>query len=260
MNRQPDELKSWVYQSPAQGICRQRLFCFPYAGGGTAIYRLWSQVMPPGVELCRIQLPGHESRLRERPYDRLIDIVDELSTVIRPLLNVPFAFFGHSMGALISFEMARAVRRKHGLATDHLFVSAWRAPQLPLDSALHRLPEAEFIEKLQARFSGIPNGVLQDREILELMLPVLRADLTVCETYKYAVDQPFDRPITVFGGADDHWVNAAELAAWEVHTNSLTNVSMLPGDHFFINNERQSLAHEVAKILADTVSGEQPGL
>jgi medium-chain acyl-[acyl-carrier-protein] hydrolase len=256
MNVQPDDLKSWVYQSAGQGSCRLRLFCLPYAGGGAAVYRLWPGAMPPGVELCRIQLPGHESRLREQPYDRLADLVDTMSTVIRPLLDVPFAFFGHSMGALISFEMTRAVRRKHDLMADHLFVSAWRAPQMPLGSALHRLPEAEFIEKLQARFEGIPDGVLQDREILELMLPILRADLAVCETYKYAVDRPFDCPITVFGGIDDHWVNAAELAGWEAHTNGSTNVNMLPGDHFFINDERQSLAHEVANTLAHAMSGE----
>ncbi len=254
MKRPVDDRESWVYQAPAQASCGLRLFCFPYAGGGAAVYRLWPGAMPPGVELCRIQLPGRESRLRERPYERLTELVGALSTIIRPLLDVPFAFFGHSMGALVSFELARAVRREYGLTADHLFASAWRAPQLPLGTALHRLPEAEFVEKLQARFSGIPEGVLQDREILEMVLPALRSDLAICETYRYTIDQPFDCPISVFGGLDDHWVNASELAGWAVHTSRSMDVNMLPGDHFFINDERQCVANSVAKILANRMA------
>jgi len=244
-----DERKSWVYQTPARTNCRLRLFCFPYAGGGAAVYRLWAAAMPPDVELCRIQLPGRESRLSERPMDRLPALVNELMAATRPLLDVPFAFFGHSMGALVSFELARALRREYGLAAEHLFASAWRAPQLPLGTQLHRLPESEFIDRLQARFSGIPEGVLRDRELLDMMLPVLRADLAVCETYEYSDEAPFGCPISVFGGVDDHWVNASELAAWSVHTTRSMNVTMFPGDHFFISDGRQRVPQQVAEIL-----------
>lgn len=256
MNRDAADRKTWIYQAPARGGCRLRLFCFPYAGGGAAVYRLWPDAMPHGVELCRVQLPGRESRLAETPFDRVESIIDALLPVIRPMLDVPFAFFGHSMGALVSFELARAVRREYGLTAHRMFASAWRAPQLPLGSKLHQLPESEFIRKLQARFSGIPDGVLRDRELLDMMLPVLRADLAVCEAYEYVSDRPFDCPILVFGGMEDHWVNPSELAAWSVHSELATEIEMFPGDHFFINDERQNVAARVANVLQRAPTGE----
>ncbi len=249
MQQSNTDLGIWVYQQAATSSCKMRLFCLPYAGSGAAIYRLWAEELPPDVELCRIQLPGRESRLRESPYDCLAELVDVLTQVIRPLLDVPFAFFGHSMGALVSFELARAVRRVHGVAPEHLFVSAWRAPQQTLGTCLHQLPDREFIAEMQARFAGIPNAILQEREILDIMLPILRADLAVCETYEYKQGEPLTCPISVFGGQDDHWIRPSDLEAWSSQTSAGFDVQMYPGDHFFINDQRRSIVHNVARVL-----------
>lgn len=245
-----DPMDQWVYRSSEQADSRLRLICLPYAGGGAAVYRLWSEVMPPGIDVCRVQLPGRETRLREKPYDRLANLLDALLEVVSPLLDVPFVIFGHSMGALTGFELARAIRRETGLSPKHFFASGWRAPQIGLGTALHGLPDPEFVERLQARFSGIPAGVLEDPELLELMLPILRADLAICETYQFADELPLDCPITVFGGQEDYWTSATDLAAWAGHTADELNVKMFPGDHFFINDPRQLVARQVAEVLS----------
>lgn len=244
------QMDQWIYRSPGQVDSSLRLICLPYAGGGAAVYRLWPEVMPPGVEVCRVQLPGRETRLREKPYDRLSTLLEALLDVVRPLLDTPFAIFGHSMGALTGFELARAIRRETGLSPEHLFASGWRAPQLGLGTALHSLPEPDFVERLQARFSGIPAAVMEDPELLELMLPILRADLAICETYQFADESPLDCPITVFGGQEDYWISATDLAAWEGHTADVLNVKMFDGDHFFINDPRQLVARQVAEVLS----------
>ncbi len=249
MTQPQNETDKWIYRSgnPDAGM---RLFCFPYAGGGAAVYRLWTEAMPDDVEVCRIQLPGRETRLREAPFDRLSQLVPVLLDVMRPLLDRPFAIFGHSMGALTGFEVARGIRREFNVTPERLFASGWRAPQLPLGTALHGLPEADFVERLQARFSGIPSGVLEDRELLELMLPILRADLAICETYTYSDEAPLQCPISAFGGTEDHWINPSELAAWEGHTSQSLDFEMFPGDHFFLNDGRQLVSMRVADVLA----------
>lgn len=226
-----------------------RLFCLPYAGGGAAVYRLWEEDLPPGVELCRVQLPGRESRLREQPYNRIPALIDALLPAMAPLLDRPFALFGHSMGALVAFELCRAMRGRMRVAPERLFASGWRAPHLPLGTALHAMPDAEFIDKLRERFDGIPEGVLREPELLAMMLPILRADLAVCETYAYQSGEPFDFPITVLGGTRDHWISPADLAGWSLHSRHEIDIHMFPGRHFFLNEERQSVVRTVASAL-----------
>ena len=248
------ESSAWIVRPDERPGAALRLFCFPYAGGSAAMYQRWPRGVSVEVEVCAVELPGRGRRFADRLVHDFFELVVETAEGVAPMLGPRFAFFGHSMGALVSFELARAMRREFGVTAEHLFVSAWRAPQLPLGSALHRLPEMEFVERLQARFSGIPEGVLRDREIMDMMLPVPRADLAVCETYSYASDEPFDCPITVLGGHEDHWVNAAELAAWTIHSSHSTNVEMFPGDHFFINDARQLVPTTVSRVLADLIA------
>src|SRR5205814_4666171 len=181
---------SWIqyYQSKPQACLR--LFCFPYAGGGASIFRTWSENLPPEIEACPIQLPGRESRLLEAPFSQLFSLIEPVAQALLPYLDMPCAFFGHSMGALVSFELARYLRRQHGLSPVHLFVSGRRAPQLSdPDPPIHPLPEAEFLEELRS-LKGTPEEVLQNTELLQLLLPLLRADFAVCETYAYAPETP----------------------------------------------------------------------
>ncbi|MBV9231998.1 MAG: thioesterase [Chloroflexi bacterium] len=242
----------WVMRSKPQP--RLRLFCFPYAGGGASIFRLWSNKLPSEVEVCPVYLPGREIRLREPLFTRLSPLVETLSHALSPYMDIPFAFFGHSMGALISFELTRHLRKKRKPGPAHLFVAALRAPQLLLsDSAQHLLPDPDFIDTLH-RLGGTPGAVLQNEELMRLMLPILRADFAVYETYVYTEDAPLDMGITAFGGEQDHEVSVQDMAAWRTQTRSSFELHILPGNHFFIHSGQdfllQILSQDLAKLLS----------
>jgi surfactin synthase thioesterase subunit len=228
------------------------LFCFPYAGAGPSVYRGWAeQLRPCGVKVFLIQLPGRESRLREEPMCTMSQVAGAAASAIAPLLTGRYAFYGHSLGAKVAFETAREMRRRSGNAPDHLFVSASIAPHLPWPyPPMHRLPREELLHEVQHRYGGIPEPVLRERDLLDLLLPGLRADLTVLETYSYTSEPPLDSAITAFGGIDDHSVSEASLLAWRVLTRSAFAVQMLPGDHFFLHAERMTLIKAIAKAAA----------
>lgn len=157
------------------------------------------------------------------------------------------------MGALIAFELARLLRKEYGLSPLQLFVSGRNAPQLPItDSPLYNLPEAEFIEALR-RLNGTPHEVLEHEELMQFMLPVLRGDFTVCETYAYSDDAPLDCPITAFGGVEDKDVRRERLESWLMQTNASFLLRMFPGDHFFINTARPSLLLALTRELLQLV-------
>jgi medium-chain acyl-[acyl-carrier-protein] hydrolase len=162
---------------------------------------------------------------------------------------VPFAFFGHSMGALISFELARQLRRQHAPGPIALFVSAHRAPQRPAPNPpVHSLPQDEFVEELR-RLNGTPEAVFQDAELMQLLLPTLRADFAVCETYTYMPEEPLECPILAFGGLQDHEVSRDDLAAWRAQTHRTFKLRMVPGDHFFLHSARASLVCVVSRAM-----------
>lgn len=230
-----------------------RLFCFPYAGGGAAIFRTWPDYLPPNIEVCPIQLPGRESRLRELPFTRIDLLVQALVPVLHPYLNIPFAFFGHSMGALVSFELTRQLCMRSDRSPVHLLVSGHRAPQIPdLDLPLHQLPEFAFVKELR-RLNGTPESVLQNPELMQLVLPILRADFALCETYVCSKER-IDCPITAFGGLQDSKVSYDALAAWREQTNSSFTLRMFPGDHFFLQSARLPLLQAVYQDLMQLVS------
>ena len=209
------------------------LFCFPYAGGGASIFRSWPERLPSDIEVCATQFPGREDRLRETPFARLSSLIDVLADVLYPYLDFPFAFFGHSLGSLISFELTRRLRRQKAPGALQLFVSGKRAPQIPNpDPPIHQLPDAEFIEEL-LRFNGTPKAVVDNPELLELLLPLLRSDLRLYETYVYDHEAPLDCPISAFAGFEDEEVSREELAAWCGQTRSRFSMQMFPGNHFF---------------------------
>jgi medium-chain acyl-[acyl-carrier-protein] hydrolase len=235
---------SWVKSPKPNPAARLRLFCFPYAGGGAHTYRTWPQALPADVEVCPVNLPGRESRLREPAFKQLGPLVDALVPQLLPLLDRPYALFGHSMGAMIAFETARRLRGRKVAGPQHLFVSGRRAPQLPPkgERRTYDLPEAEFIEEL-GRLNGTPREVLEHPELLELLLPILRADFSICQTYAYAPGEPLDIPITAFGGVEDQDVGRARLEAWREQTSGAFKLHLIPGDHFFINSARARVCH-----------------
>lgn len=239
----------WVGDLKPNPGAKLRLFCFPYAGGTSRVFRDWAAALDGWVEVCTIQLPGRGSRLPEPSFMSLPTLVSALAASIVPELDKPFAFFGHSMGALVGFELARLLRREYGLMPLHLLVSGRRAPQLPLrDPVIYNLPEPEFLREI-SRLNGTPKEVMEHPELMQLMLPILRADFTVCETYDYVPEPPLGCPISAFGGLQDHRVTRQDLEAWGEHTTSSFSLRLLPGDHFFLNTARPLLLQAVGREL-----------
>jgi medium-chain acyl-[acyl-carrier-protein] hydrolase len=224
-----------------------RLFCFPYAGGGALVFRNWPDILPREIEVCAIQLPGRGNRLRETAFRNMSLVVEAVGEEIVSLLDRPFAFFGHSMGAIIGFELARLLRRGgHELPT-HLFVSGHKAPQIPkTEPFTFNLPDAEFIQELQ-RLNGTPREVLDHPELMQMMAPLLRADFESIQTYTYQHEPPLDCPITALGGLQDPDISRETLEPWREQTTSTFNLRMFPGDHFFLNTEQARLLRVLAQ-------------
>jgi medium-chain acyl-[acyl-carrier-protein] hydrolase len=229
---------------------RLRLFCVPHAGGGTASFRRWARSFPPGVELVPVQLPGRESRVAELPFVRLAPLISALTEAVAPYLDTPFALFGHSMGALVCFELARYLRRAFGVLPSHLFVSGAPAPQLGTrHRTMHTLSTPALLAEVR-QLGGTPDEVLGSDELMRMLVPVLRADLAIVETYRYFADAPLSCPLSVFGGLGDTRVARDELAAWRVQTSGQFALHMVPGEHFFAYDENGPVPHVVARALA----------
>lgn len=242
---------AWVRYPQPKPQARLRLFCFHYAGGGASAFRTWERNVPPGIELALIQLPGRENRSRERSFTRMMPLVSALTDTLLPLLDKPFVFFGHSLGALISFELTRQFRRQQGPAPLHLFVSGSRAPQRPAlasEEPIHALPDNEFIQKLR-EYNGTPEAVLQHAELMDLLMPVLRADFSIYETYVYQSEEPLSCGISAFGGVQDPKVSREDVAAWRAQTKGSFALHMLPGDHFFLHSAQTQLLQLVSQYL-----------
>jgi medium-chain acyl-[acyl-carrier-protein] hydrolase len=201
------------------------------------------------VEVCAVQLPGRDTRYREPAYDRLPPLVSALADALRPYCDRPFALFGHSMGALVAFELARELRRRDEQAPERLAVSGRCAPHLPpRHGPLHTLPEGEFRAELR-RMGGTPAAVLDNDEFMGVFLPTLRADFTAHGTYVYTEEPPLDCPILALGGLRDHLAPVTDLDAWRQHTRSAFELRSLPGDHFFVQSQRLLVLQELARFL-----------
>ena len=197
-----------------------------------------------------IQLPGREGRFRETAYDRLMPLVETLEQQLQPFMDRPFAFFGHSMGALIAFELTRRLQAGSGAGPVCLLVSARRAPQLPdRDMPIHQLPQDAFVQQLLQRYSGIPQTILEQPDLMALFSQTLRADFALIETYVYTPDRPLACPITAFGGTDDPHARRAELTAWSAQTSNAFGLHMISGDHFFLQNNQASLVRLISEVL-----------
>lgn len=225
--------QSWFTRLPLSPERGLRLFCFPYAGGGVPVFRGWAEGLP-GVVVWAAVLPGRGARLKERPLTNLADLVEQLGKALTPLTNEPFVFFGHSLGGRVAFELACWLRRQGRPQPYHLFLSACPAPHCPLaQPAIHSLPRDAFIAALRQRHA-LPTEVLAHAELLDLVLPALRADFALLETGVPTNEAPLDCPLTIIGGAADPQVSAADLAAWAAYsTHPLTSIT-LPGDHLFL--------------------------
>ncbi|WP_392532258.1 thioesterase II family protein [Nostoc sp. C117] len=244
----PPRISSWVCSQP-NPQARIRLFCFPHGGSGPHAFRNWHKFLPESIEVYGLQLPGRGSRLRETPFTSMESLVQVLVTQMTPDTDKPFAFFGHSLGANICFEVTRQLQRQGNSYPVHLFIASCRAPQLPKKiTPFSKFSDIEFIEHLR-RANSVPEEILQNPKLIQLFLPALRSDAELEETYIYHPDEPFDCPISAFGGMEDTIVTQQEIAAWRYQTRNSFLMEMFPGDHFFINNQLAPLLKSLSEQL-----------
>jgi medium-chain acyl-[acyl-carrier-protein] hydrolase len=239
----------WLVLPRPNAQARLRLFCFPYAGGGASIYTGWARLLPPDVEVAAVQLPGRESRIGEPPISSMGQLVPAMAEALAPFMDRPFAFFGHSNGGLMEFELTRFLRRNGRTLPLHMFTSGRPAPQVDLEGPpMHDLPEPEFRDMLR-RFNGTPEDVLANEEIMALITPMLRADFSLGETYVYTPEPPLQVPISAFGGLTDAEVPTWSVEAWSEQAAGSFRAQMFRGGHFFINENRDEVLAEVTRDL-----------
>ncbi|MFI7075460.1 thioesterase II family protein [Micromonospora sediminicola] len=227
---------------------RFRLFCFPHAGAGAGYFAEWPALLPPEVELVAVQLPGREDRLTEPAPTSLDMTVRTVAVALRPYLQGSYAFFGHSGGALLAFELARLLRKRR-LRPQHLFVSGQPAPDSPAGvPRIHSLPDEQFRHEL-IRLDGMSADVVADEQLMRLLLPTLRADFTLWENYRYRPEPPLDSAITVLGGDADERAPIDSLHAWRAHTTRACTVRTFPGGHFYLNQAADEITGAIGAAL-----------
>jgi surfactin synthase thioesterase subunit len=216
------------------------------------VFRTWPDGLSDQVEVRGVMLPGRERRFNEPALTSVSALADLLVPALSGEPGPPYAIFGHSLGAVLAFEVARRLSAA-GQAPVHLLVSGGRAPHLARTGPVyHRLPDAEFLASVNA-LGGTPPELVANQEFLELLLPTLRADFTAAETYRVPLGRPLPCPITAFGGAGDPMVARADLDAWAGHAGGAFRVHVLPGDHFFLTTARARLLELVDRELAPYV-------
>ncbi|UQV46656.1 thioesterase [Janthinobacterium lividum] len=238
-------LKNWLIRR--DNIKRpMRLYCFSYAGGSAANYLGWQQAMEPDIEICAVQLPGRGTRMGEKPIGSLSLVVERIAESVALSNHENFAFFGHSLGALIAFEVAQYNQRNRLEMPLHLFASGCAAPQARRPPrGLHMLPDRDFIEELR-KYNGTPNEILENQELMSFLLPMLRADFGLADEYVHRHAQRLSVPISVLAGLDDDLSSPGVVSDWQKETSAAFDVQWFDGGHFFVNDS-QALIHRFLK-------------
>jgi surfactin synthase thioesterase subunit len=240
----------WLARRPHPPGAAVGLYCFPHAGGAPGEYVRWAEDLP-GARVAAVQAPGRASRLFEPPFTRMTELVDAVAESVP--FDPPFVFFGHSLGALVAFEVARTLRARGGPGPDRLIVSACPAPPAVVTGPeLHRLPDRKFLAEIERNWGPLPAGVQGDPDLLALTLTCFRADLEVLETYRYAPGDPLGCPVTAIGGSEDP--HTAVMDEWRHQTTGPFDRHVLPGGHFYFRERR----HEVLRLVHESIS-DDPG-
>ena len=244
-------MSKWIVVQRPRPNARLRLFCIPHAGRGASLFHAWASRLPETIELCAIQLPGREIRRSEPPLRDLRAIVDGLVPEILPRLDRPYALFGHSMGALIAFELAYALRRAAVRQPTALILSGRRGPTIPGDDPiLHQLSDTQFVATICERYNGIPQVVMDEPELLKMLLPTLRADICAIETYVFGDEPPLAMPFLIYGGMDDPQMTPQAIDAWRRLTAGGMTLRLFPGGHFYLQDDRDPLIDRLTDDLS----------
>jgi medium-chain acyl-[acyl-carrier-protein] hydrolase len=244
----------WLMCPRADATAPLRLWCVPFAGGGASVWHPWATRLAGLAEIVAIRLPGRENRLSETPFLRLLQIIPILVELIAPFATEDYALCGHSLGGLVVFELTRAMRARGLRLPQALIVSGVRAPHHGPDRPLlHQLPQREFIAMVERRYGAIPPEIRDHPEFLDLLLPVLRADLEVYETYRYVPAPPLDIPLLALGGDCDANVSREQINDWGAYTTGRFEADILPGGHFFLQEDVDATTVRVREFLSSIV-------
>ncbi|WP_149179206.1 thioesterase II family protein [Streptomyces sp. TRM49041] len=225
------------------------LFCFAHAGGSAGEFLRWSGGLP-GVRLWAVKLPGRAPRQDEPPYTRMTALVDDLVAQVE-FGRRDFAFFGHSLGALVAFEAARALRRAGRRQPSRLLLSSMQPPPITTRQAAHRLPGDELLAEVERRWGALPRAIHDDPELREIVLGYFRADAELAETYAYVPEDPLDVPVTVFAGDQED----RDQLGWHVHTRAECDTHVLRGGHFYFRDPEQQ--RELLRLIGRALSAEK---
>ena len=228
-------MSNWLQRLSPRPDAAQRLFCFHHAGGSAAAFRLWPRQLPE-FDVCAVQLPGRANRFVEPALTDVVALVDGLVPVLLPLLDRPYALFGHSMGSAVACALALRLRDIGAPLPQCLFVSGRQPPHQPFPEwSMRGLTDAAAIAAVEHSFGGLPAEVLAHPELIEMMLPTLRADFALLEGYRPAPQAPLPLPIVALGGHDDPCAAPDHLQPWQAYTAQPLRMRRLPGDHFYLD-------------------------
>ncbi|WP_224248794.1 thioesterase II family protein [Hyalangium gracile] len=240
--------KAWFpYWKPQPGA-RLRLFCFPFAGGSASVLHRWAS-LGPSVEVIAVQYPGRETRFHEPPFRRVSALVDTLGPVMLPLLDRPFAFFGYSLGTVISLMLSYWLRRSGAPSPRGVMMAAGLPPKLWRPRNTYTLSDEGLIGELR-RYGAAPPQVLANRELMELLLPMVRADFEMLDTFVHPEEAPLSVPMAVWGGTEDRQPTPESLQTWRDYTTQDFSLQIIPGGHFFIHSAADVLREAVERTLS----------
>lgn len=252
-------MNRWLPHAPLASSCALRLFCFPYGGGSSVIFRRFQEALPEDVQVCAVELPGRGRRFSEPPFSELPRLTDAALSALSPYFDRPFALFGHSMGALIAFELARGVLARGVAGPEHLFLSAYAAPSVVRPRIFDDALSDDAVLELLRAHGGTDESFFRNEELRRALMPVLRADLSLLEGHEYAGMPPLACDITAFGGAEDDGTTKRDLLPWRKETLGAFRLHLVPGDHFFINSDPSPMLAIVARTLRAVLRRTQHG-
>ncbi|MFF0161138.1 thioesterase II family protein [Streptomyces sp. NPDC005263] len=241
-------MSAWFRTFTPRPSAAVRLICFPHAGGAASAFRGWAELLPPSVEVTAVQYPGRQDRVMVDPAPDMDTLVRDITAAITPLLDRPVAFFGHSMGGTVAFEVARALPRDLRPALVRLFASA-RKPPHACEPLAPEFRGDEGVLRYVAGLGGTGAALLRHEELREIALPVLRGDFHLIDTYAYRPGAPLTCPVTAIAGAFDTSCTRTEAEGWARYTTGPCDVRVLPGGHFYLETVPRELMALIAAQL-----------